>query len=213
MNANGMPMGQGLPPGGYQVVPNLVQKFKGNHFDQLVPSDSGINENITVQISNLGSFTNNSERPILLPASQLPAPPTPMKCKDAEFVRELTRDECQEALIQWTGKSCCTGSRQAKLMHVSKADTYNSFIYTLSTFTEKRALVVNSSKVSPGERLDTTANGPIPDPASLPCGPDRMFQNHTKFINLSRTDSLHPCFRCNAFGDLRCSGCNGMCRN
>jgi len=209
MNVNGLPMGQGPPSGGHQVVPYPVQKFKGNHFDQLVPSNAGSNDNISVEISNLGSFTNNSERPILLPASQLPAPPTPMKCKDADFVRKLTRDECQEALIQWADKSCCKGSRQAKLMHVATADTYNSFIYTLSTFTEKRALVVKYTRCSGGQSLDTTLDGTIPDPASVPCSPDSMFQNHTKLINLAHTDSLHPCFRCNAFGQLRCSGCNG----
>ncbi len=38
LNMNGMPMGNGLPPGGYQQVPMPIQKFKGNHFNLLKTS-------------------------------------------------------------------------------------------------------------------------------------------------------------------------------
>jgi hypothetical protein len=97
-------------------------------------------------------------------------------------------------------------------MHVASANTYNAFSYVLKTFTEKRSLILKYTQCSPGEHLDTTANGPIPDPSFLQCSPNGMFQNHTKLINLPHTDTLHPCNRCNAFGNLRCSGCNGMCK-
>ena len=210
LNMNGMPMGNGPPPGGYQQVPMPIQRFKGNHFDLLVPSDCGSSENVTVEISNIGSFSQNSEKPIISPALQLSPPPTPMKCKDADFVRKLTREECQEALINYADKKCCAGTGPAKQMHVASANTYNAFSYVLTTFTEKRSLVLKYSQCSPGERLDTTAKGPIPDPSSMQCSPNVMFQNHTKFINLPHTDTLHPCNRCNAFGKLRCSGCSGI---
>ena len=42
---------------------------------------------IAVQIANIGSFTYNQVVPLESPRIELPPAPTPMKCRDADFIR------------------------------------------------------------------------------------------------------------------------------
>ena len=66
---------------------------------------------------------------------------------------------------------------------------FNFLKYNLWTFTEKRSLVCTYSRCNPGETVD--CNGQTQDPWNLHCSPDSNYQNHTKFVNLPHTETLH----------------------
>jgi hypothetical protein len=213
-------------------IENIQLKFQQQNILEPIQKDKGINfiflnqsndakikdDGIIITIGNFGSFIYNKEKPLLIPPDKtllLQPPPTPMKCKDADFVRKLTREECQEALIKYADKKCCIRKRPAEHMHVKTANTYNSFSYILTTFTEKRSLILKYSSIKPGEQLDLLVtnmnmNSIISDPLLIDCKPNEIFKTHTKYEYVPKSDTLYPCYRCNGFGCLRCSQCNGI---
>jgi hypothetical protein len=68
-------------------------------------------------------------------------------------------------------------------------------------------LVLAYSPCSPGQQIDRLPGGQYPHPYSIPCQPTANFRNETKLVNFPHTDVLQYCFRCNAYGELKCGGC------
>jgi len=198
------------------IVPEPTQRDKGIHFIFLNESnDCGIKDDgLIIAIGNLGSFIYNKEKALLFKQQSEPSLPspqlTPMKCKDADFVRGLTRDECQLAMINWASRKCCIRKQPAEHMHINSVTTYNAFSYVLNTFTEKRSLVLKYKSCKMGEQLDTNDQSMLCDPALIQCNPNEMFHNHVKYEYVPKSETLQTCFRCIAFGYLKCSDCNGM---
>ena len=59
------------------------------------------------------------------PPQQLP-PPKKQVSKDTSYVFKLSRDQCQEALLNHVKQFCCKGSRAAKDGHITDVWTYNA---------------------------------------------------------------------------------------
>ena len=106
------------------------------------------------------------------------------------IIRKLSKQECQKELIKWATKSVFKRSGPARMMHINQIDSYNTFKYILKTFTEKRGLICKYSDCKPGERIDTIIQGECPDPFSLPCNPDKNFENHSKYIDIPHSQTL-----------------------
>ncbi len=93
------------------------------------------------------------------------------------------------------------------------------------------SLVLAYSPCSPGQQIDRLPGGQYPHPYSIPCQPTANFRNETKLVNFPHTDVLQVilifeffyfqnkfnyflfnllflkyCFRCNAYGELKCGG-------
>lgn len=181
------------------------QPVLDHRFLQVEPGHPPTNSNIS--FGQLGSYVYQS--PILLPIAHQQLPPAKVqKSKIASYVRKLTREEAQEALIKYVDQFKCKSARVAKECHVTDVWTYNALEYTLDTFNETRHIGCN---FMPPMSPIKGRNGPLPNLWTLPCMPDtdKMFINHKKVIPVPNTSVIQGCFCCASNGLLRCGTCGG----
>ncbi|XP_075178177.1 protein SSUH2 homolog [Anomaloglossus baeobatrachus] len=179
--------------------------------------------NPTVIKGNLGMIVNSSNLPVGLSASL--APPGG-KCRSSltpdsagsscptntdRSMLLITEAAAKQAFHEYGNSKCCYGSSPAKDMTTAELQPFNTYRYSLETFTESRTCEWITEQYT-GQHVDATNAGSVLQPWEIPVVVPDMFKDGTQTMKVPNTTSVKTCPHCKGMGKNMCLKCHGTGR-
>uniref|UniRef100_A0AAY4B3E7 SSUH2 protein n=1 Tax=Denticeps clupeoides TaxID=299321 RepID=A0AAY4B3E7_9TELE len=140
------------------------------------------------------------------PPLVLPTPP-PGTAPPEWNLTCVCEEEARQAFLQYVSEHCCYGSGPAENGVITSREPFNTFRYSLQTFTESRKL---EPKIEPyqGQPLDAGSQ-PVPPPWAIWVQAPPNFTELEKDVPVPFTSSIKDCVTCKKTGKCKCSACSG----
>ncbi|KYO24910.1 hypothetical protein Y1Q_0023779 [Alligator mississippiensis] len=156
-----------------------------------------------------GTFLRNS-------GSDVPPPPELLNKHDdgpppsqANWnIPAVSEDIAKDALIKYADSKLCYSRAPAVEMVFRDLKPFNTYRYSLETFTETRCTDVKTVPYN-GEFVDSCMLGVPPLLWNIQVEVPSMFTDHVQRVKVPHTSLVKGCFDCAASGRVRCRKCHG----
>ncbi|XP_073501403.1 protein SSUH2 homolog [Phyllobates terribilis] len=123
----------------------------------------------------------------------------------------ITEAAAKQAFQEYGNGKCCYGSSPAKDMTTEELQPFNTYRYSLETFTESRICEWITAQYT-GQHVDAPNAGSVLQPWEIPVVVPDMFKDGAQTMKVPNTTCVKTCSNCKGMGKNMCLKCHGTGR-